>query len=129
MGAEDLELLVTIVVEAADEQEARTACERLVGRVGGAVVGVRDCSDEEPGCWALAVRVPSDEKTTHSVNGALARAVRTFVRGLGDEYPTPRVQCEPPVAWTVLDEGDLIDGLVPGAERILVEAWAGDEAF
>ena len=129
MGAEDLELLVTIVVEAADEQQARAACEPLVSRVDGRVVEARDTSDEEPGCWSVAITVASDEKATHSVSGALGRAVRTFVRRLGDGLPTPRVQCEPPTAWTVLDDPDLINGLVPGAERILVEAWAGVDPF
>lgn len=129
MGADDLQLLVTIVVEAADERQARAACEELVSRVGGVVVAARDCSDEEPGCWSVAITVSSDEKTTHSVNGALGRAVRTFVRGLGGGFPTPQVSCEPPTAWTVLDDPQLIGGLVPGAERMLVEAWAGVDPF
>lgn len=129
MGAEDLELLVTVVVEAADEQQARTACEQLVGRVGGRVVAARDCSDEEPGCWSVAITAASAEKATHSVSGSLGRAVRTFVRGLGDEFPTPRVACAPPTAWTVLDDPELISRVVPGAERMLVEAWAGADPF
>ncbi|TWP49985.1 hypothetical protein FKR81_22405 [Lentzea tibetensis] len=129
MGAEDLELLVTIVVGAADEQQARAACDELVSRAGGVVVAARDCSDEEPGCWSVAITVATDEKATHSVSGALGRAVRTFVRRLGDGFPTPRVSCEPPTAWTVLDDPDLIDVLVPGGERILVEAWAGVDPF
>lgn len=128
MGAEDLELLVTIVVGAADEQQARAACEELVSRAGGVVVAARDCSDEEPGCWSVAITVTTDEKATHSVSGALGRAVRTFVRGL-EGFPTPRVACEPPTAWTVLDDPDLIDVLVPGGERILVEAWVGVDPF
>jgi hypothetical protein len=53
--------------------------------------------------------------------------VRTFVRRLGDEFPTPRVACEPPTAWTVLEDPALLDGPVPGGERLLVEAWAGGD--
>lgn len=129
MNEDDLVLLVTVVVEAADEPQARAACDALLRRAGAHVVDARDCSDEEPGCWAVVITRPSDEKATHNVSAALARAVRTFVRGLGDDFPTPRVACEPPTAWTVLDEPALITALVPGAERVLVEAWAGDDPF
>ncbi|MFD5830860.1 hypothetical protein [Lentzea sp. NPDC060358] len=129
MDEDDLVLLITVVVEAADEQQARAACDALLSRAGGRIVDARDCSDEEPGCWAVVITRPSDEKATHNVSAALARAVRTFVRGLADGFPTPRVACEPPTAWTVLDEPELIRALVPGAERVLVEAWAGDDPF
>lgn len=122
-------LLITVVVEAADEQQALAACDALISDTGARVVDARDCSDEEPGCWAVVITRPSPEKATHNLSAALARAVRTFVRGLGDGFPTPRVACEPPTAWTVLDEPELINGLVPGAERVLVEAWAGDDPF
>lgn len=122
-------LLITVVVEAADEQQARAACDALISRDGAQVLDARDCSDEEPGCWAVIITEPSPEKATHNVSAALARSVRTFVRGLGDAFPTPRVACEPPTAWTVLDDPELINGLVPGAERVLVEAWAGDDPF
>ena len=124
---DDLVLLITVVVEAADEQQALAACDALIS--GAQVVDARDCSDEEPGCWAVVITRPSPEKATHNLSAALARAVRSFVRGLGDGFPTPRVACEPPTAWTVLDEPELISGLVPGAERVLVEAWAGDDPF
>ena len=129
MEQDDLVLLITVVVEAADEHQARAACDALLTRAGAQIVDARDCSDEEPGCWAVVITRPSTEKATHNVSAALARAVRTFVRGLGDGFPTPRVACEPPTAWTVLDEPELISGLVPGAERVLVEAWAGDDPF
>ena len=122
-------LLITVVVEAADEQQALAACDALISATGARVVDARDCSDEEPGCWAVVITRPSPEKATHNVSAALARAVRTFVRGLGDGFPTPRVACEPPTAWTVLDEPELISALVPGAERVLVEAWTGDDPF
>ncbi len=129
MNDDDLVLLITVVVEAADEQQARAACDALISRTGSRVVDARDCSDEEPGCWAVVITRPSPEKATHNVAAALARAVRTFVRGLGDDIVVPRVACEPPTAWTVLDDPDLICGLVPGAERVMVEAWAGDDPF
>ncbi|MEU7475435.1 hypothetical protein AB0A63_05580 [Lentzea sp. NPDC042327] len=129
MSDDDLVLLITVVVEAADEHQARAACDALSSRTGARVLDARDCSDEEPNCWAVVITEPSAEKTTHNVSAALARAVRTFVRGLGDGFTTPRVACEPPTAWTVLDEPELINGLVPGAERVLVEAWAGDDPF
>ena len=127
MVGEDLELLITAVVAADDEQQARAACADLLRQVGGRVVRALDCSDEEPGCWSVTISRVSGERATQNVAGALARAVRTFVRQLGDEFPTPRVACEPPTAWTVLEDPALLDGLVPGAERLLVEAWAGGD--
>ncbi|MFD0203532.1 MULTISPECIES: hypothetical protein [Saccharothrix] len=127
MVGEDLELLITAVVAADDERQARAACSALLRQVGGRVVRAIDCSDEEPGCWSVTISRISGERATQNVAGALARAVRTFVRRLGDEFPTPRVACEPPTAWTVLEDPALLDGLVPGAERLLVEAWAGGD--
>jgi hypothetical protein len=41
----------------------------------------------------------------------------------------PRVSCEPPTAWTVLDEPENIAELVPGAERLLIEAWCGADPY
>jgi hypothetical protein len=127
MAEDDLELLITVVVGADDELQARSACAALLRQVSGRVVQVGDCSDEEPGCWSVTISALSGEHVTHNVAGALARAVRTFVRVLGDDFPTPRVACEPPTAWTVLDDPELLDALVPGAERLLVEAWAGGD--
>ncbi|MGW4115552.1 hypothetical protein ACWEFJ_32145 [Actinosynnema sp. NPDC004786] len=127
MVVEDLELLITAVVAADDEQQARAACAALLRRVGGRVVRAFDCSDEEPGCWSVTISRVSGERASGNVAGALARAVRAFVRQLGDEFPTPRVACEPPTAWTVLEDPALLDPLVPGAERLLVEAWAGGD--
>ncbi|SFR28952.1 hypothetical protein SAMN04488564_11660 [Lentzea waywayandensis] len=129
MDEDDLVLVITVVVEAANEQQARAACDALISRAGAQIVDARDCSDEEPGCWAVVITRPSTEKATHNVSAALARAVRTFVRGLGDGFSAPRVACEPPTAWTVLDEPELISQLVPGAERVMVEVWAGDDPF
>ncbi|MFI9010478.1 hypothetical protein ACIGNX_24895 [Actinosynnema sp. NPDC053489] len=127
MVGEDLELLITAVVAADDEQQARAACAALLRQVGGRVVRASDCSDEEPGCWSVTISRVSGERATQNVAGALARAVRTFVRQLGERFPTPRVSCEPPTAWTVLEDPVLLDDLVPGAERLLVEAWAGGD--
>jgi hypothetical protein len=127
MVEEDLELLITAVVAADDEQQARAACAGLLHQVSGRVVRAVDCSDEEPGCWSVTISGVSGERVTQNVAGALARAVRTFVRRLGDEFPTPRVACEPPTAWTVLEDPALLDGPVPGGERLLVEAWAGGD--
>ncbi|RKT52378.1 hypothetical protein [Saccharothrix australiensis] len=127
MVGEELELLITVVVGADDERQARTACAGLLRRVGGRVVQAGDCSDEEPGCWSVTVSLVSGERATQNVAGALARAVRTFVRSLGDRFPLPRVACEPPTAWTVLEDQALLGELVPGAERLLVEAWAGGD--
>ncbi|MEV0679806.1 hypothetical protein AB0I60_25095 [Actinosynnema sp. NPDC050436] len=127
MVGEDLELVITVVVAADDERQARAACAGLLQRVGGRVVRADDCSDEEPGCWSVTVSRTGDERATHNVAGALARAVRTFVRSLGDGFPVPGVACEPPTAWTVLDDPEPLGRLVPGAERLLVEAWAGGD--
>lgn len=129
MDEDDLVLVITVVVESANEQQARAACDALISRAGAQIVDARDCSDEEPGCWAVVITRPSTEKATHNVAAALARAVRTFVRGLGEGFSAPRVACEPPTAWTVLDEPELINQLVPGAERVMVEVWAGDDPF
>ncbi|MGM1064251.1 hypothetical protein [Saccharothrix sp. Mg75] len=126
MVGQDLELLITAVVAADDERQARDACAGLL-RLGGRVVRATDCSDEEPGCWSVTISRPSGERVARNVAAALARAVRSFVRLLGDDLPVPRVACEPPTAWTVLDDPDRLDGLLPGGERLLVEAWVGGD--
>ncbi|WP_189221046.1 hypothetical protein [Saccharothrix coeruleofusca] len=133
MAGDDLELLITLVVAADDERQALTACAGLLRRVGGSVLQARDCSDEEPGCWSVTISRTSGEPTTgdaarHSA-GALAMAVRGFVRALGDDFPLPRIACDPPAAWAVIEDPALLDGLVPGAERLLVEAWAGGDPY
>lgn len=129
MAGDDLELLITLVVAADDERQARTACAGLLRRVGGSVLQARDCSDEEPGCWSVTISRTSGESVAQSPAGALARAVRGFVRMLGEDFPTPRVACDPPAAWTVIEDPALLDGLVPGAERLLVEAWLGGDPY
>lgn len=124
-----VELLVTVVLAADDDQTARSACRELMWQVDGRVVESADCSAEEPGCWSVTMRVPSEERATHNVAAPLARAVRQFVRGLGPDVAVPRVSCEPPTAWTVLDDPDTVTALVDGAERLLVEAWHGDDPY
>lgn len=124
-----VDLLVTVVLAAGDERAARQACQELRWHVDGRIVEATDCSAEEPGCWSVTMRVPTEERATHQVAAPLARAVRQFVRNLGPAFPTPRVACEPPTAWTVLDDPDAVDGLVSGAERLLVEAWCGGDPY
>jgi hypothetical protein len=129
MTDDRVELLVTVVLVAEGERGARAACQELVWQVDGRIVEATDCSAEEPGCWSVTLRVPSEERATHNVAAPLARAVRQFVRGLGPEFVVPTVSCEPPTAWTVLDDPDAIESLVAGAERLLVEAWYGGDPY
>lgn len=124
-----VELLVTVVLAAEGERAARAACRNLVWQVDGRIVASADCSAEEPGCWSVTLRVPSEERATHHVAAPLARAVRQFVRGLGPDLVVPTVSCEPPTAWTVLDDPDVVQSLVSGAERLLVEAWCGGDPY
>jgi len=124
-----VELLVTVVLAADDERAARAACRDLVWQVDGRIVASADCSAEEPGCWSVTLRVPSEERATHHVAAPLARAVRQFVRGLGPDFVMPIVSCEPPTAWTVLDDPDAVPSLASGAERLLVEAWYGGDPY
>ena len=124
-----VELLVTVVLAAEGDGTARSACQELMWQVDGRIVESGDCSAEEPGCWSVTMRVPSEERASYNIAAPLARAVRQFVRGLGPDVAIPRVSCEPPTAWTVLDDPDTVTTLVPGAERLLVEAWFGDDPY
>jgi hypothetical protein len=124
-----VELLVTVVLAAETDQAARSACGQMKWQVDGRIVASADCSAEEPGCWSVTMRVPSEERATHNIAAPLARAVRQFVRGLGPDFAVPRVSCEPPTAWTVLDDPEVVATLVEGGERILVEAWYGDDPY
>lgn len=121
----ELELLITVVVEAGDEHSAHAACQALVQRIGGRVVDSVDCSDEEPGCWAVTLSRSCSETGEHVAG--LSRAVRNFMRELGPDYARHRVACEPPTAWTVVDHPDLLNELVNGCERLMVEAWSAAE--
>lgn len=124
MVEDELELLITVVVGADDAHRAKGSCGPLLERVGGRVVDCADCSDEEPGCWSVTISRAAE--TSGAGQAALSRAVRNFLRELG--IGQPRVSCEPPTAWAVLDDPDVVGGLVDGGERVLVEAWAGGPA-
>ncbi|WP_460956907.1 hypothetical protein [Parasphingorhabdus pacifica] len=120
----ELELLITVLVGAADEDAARTACTTLLDSTGGRLVESGDCSDEEPGCWSVTIS-RAGERGAPAGPATLSRAVRDLLRELGPGYSRHRVSCEPPTAWTVIDDPELLDALVGGGERLLVEAWAG----
>lgn len=124
----EIELLITVLVAAEDDRGARAACLELTRSVGGRVVESGDCSDEEPGCWSVTISRGGGTGGSH-VAAALARSVRTFMRELAPEHALPRISCAPPTAWTVLEEPGLLDSLVSGGERILVEAWWGGSAL
>lgn len=123
----ELELLITVVVSADDAPSARGCCQGLLDRVGGRIVECADCSDEEPGCWSVTIS-RGNGVGTHPGSAALSRAVRNFLRELGSEFSHYRVSCEPPTAWTVVDNPELVQSLVTGGERLLVEVWAGGSA-
>src|SRR5262249_27494152 len=129
MVEQDLRLLISVVVSAEDERQAHDACRDLVDRIDGRIVEAADCSDEEPGCWSGTIGKDLPAVQVHNDAAALARSVRTFVRELAPDSPLPRVCCEPPTAWTVLDDPELIGQLVNGAERLLVEAWSEQAPF
>lgn len=120
----ELELLITVVVAANDDAAARAACDGLVRIIGGRILESCDCSDEEPGCWSVTISCGSEE-TCHYGTAGLSRALRRFLRELGPAYSKHRVSCEPPTAWTVVDNPELVGDLVAGGERMLVEAWLG----
>lgn len=125
-----IELLVTAVLVADNERTARDACEELLWRIDGRIVEATDCSAEEPGCWAVTMSVPTPERVAaEQIAAPLARAVRQFVRSIAPAAVGPRVACEPPTAWTVLDDPELVSELVPGAERLMVEAWWGGNPY
>ncbi|RJQ70288.1 hypothetical protein D5S17_29355 [Pseudonocardiaceae bacterium YIM PH 21723] len=119
---QSLELLITVVVAAENEEQAVAACTPFVERVDGRIVRAVDCSTEDPGCWAVSVIRSSSETVTKNPSAGLSRAVRVFVRGLATESGY-RVACEPPTAWTIIDDQPSVHALVPAGERILVEAW------
>lgn len=125
----ELELLITVVVCAEGDEAARQACHPLLRRIGGRIVESGDCSDEEPGCWSVTIGRPAAEAGCAVGPAALSRAVRQFLRELGPDYAGHRVACEFPTAWTVIDHSDLMEALVSGGERLLVEAWAGSSAL
>lgn len=126
---DELALLITVVLAADADQPAREACAPLVKRIAGRIVQSGDCSDEEPGCWSVSISRLNGARASRTDTRALADAVRGFVHTLGPGFAEQRVACDPPAAWTVVDDPDLVGQLVPGGERMLVEAWAGTEYF
>lgn len=126
---DELALLITVVLAAEADQPARDACGQLARRIDGRIVQSGDCSDEEPGCWSVSISRLNGTRTARTDTRALADAVRGFVHQLGPGFARQRVACDPPAAWTVVDDPELVGQLVPGGERMLVEAWAGAEDF
>lgn len=122
----ELELLITVVVAAVDDEAARTACQGLLTRVDGRVVESCDCSDEEPGCWSVTIGRDRREDGPQTGSAALSRAVRNLLRELGPSFARHRVACAPPTAWAVVDDPELMGEYVSGGERLMVEAWEGD---
>lgn len=121
----ELELLITVVVSANDDGTAREACSALVRLADARIVESGDCSDEEPGCWSVTIGRTVRDPGAAPATVALSRTVRRFLRELGPEYARHRVACEFPTAWTVIDSAELVEALVTGGERLLIEAWAG----
>lgn len=126
---DELALLITVVLAAESDQPAREACGQLVRRIDGRIVQSGDCSDEEPGCWSVSISRVNGTRAARTDTRALAETVRGFVHQLGPGFARQRVACDPPAAWTVVDDPELVGQLVPGGERMLVEAWAGTELF
>ncbi|SFT46041.1 hypothetical protein SAMN04487904_102246 [Actinopolyspora lacussalsi subsp. righensis] len=118
-----MELLITVVVAAEDEATARDACAGVVELLDGRVVRTTDCSDEEPGCRSVTISRKTADPSTGNPSATLARAVRNTLHTLGSGFTGSRVSCEPPSAWTVVDAPELVGELVPGGERMLLEAW------
>ncbi|WP_139182882.1 hypothetical protein [Actinopolyspora xinjiangensis] len=118
-----MELLITVVVAAEDEGTAREACAGITSLLGGRVIHTADCSDEEPGCRSVTISRRTTAPGTGNPAATLARVLRNTLRTLGSGFTGSRVSCEPPSAWTVVDAPELVGELVPGGERILLEAW------
>jgi hypothetical protein len=125
MVEDELELLITVVVGAGDDQQARSACQDLQSRIGGRVVVASDCSDEDPGCWSVTISRLTGKRVGVNDAAVLSDVVRAVMRDLGPDRATQEVSCDPPTAWIVLDDPELVGRLVPGGERLLVEAWVG----
>jgi hypothetical protein len=117
-----LELLVTAVIVADTEHKALAACRPIAHLIGGHVLETRDCSDEEPDCWAVTITRRTPWRDDRPVRLALTEAVRLAAQQLGVHASS--VACEPPVAWTVLDDPALVNVVGQGVERLLIEAWA-----
>lgn len=119
-----VELLTTVVVGAEDEETARRACDDLIRRTAGRIVQSADCSDEEPGCRSVTLARTTSAPASGNQAATLSRAVRELLNVLGPGFTGARVSCEPPSAWTVIDDPALVGSLVARGERMLVEAWS-----
>ncbi|WP_438387857.1 hypothetical protein [Actinopolyspora saharensis] len=126
-----VELLTTVVVGAEDEETARRACSELLRRTDGRIVQSVDCSDEEPGCRSVTLARTASAPASGNQAAVLSRAVRELLNALGPGFTGARVSCEPPSAWTVIDDPALVGSLVARGERVLVEAWSptGETGF
>ncbi|MHA6798257.1 hypothetical protein [Bounagaea algeriensis] len=121
--ASGLHCEITAVVGADTASAAVTACSDLARLLSGEIAGAVDCSAEEPGCWAVTIhRAGAALSGTQSAEATLSGAVRRMLRALGAPLARGQVHCAPPTAWTVLEQPEVLAELVPGGERLLLEA-------
>lgn len=123
----ELHLVITAVVGADSAATAGAACQHLARRVDGEVTTVTDCSDEDPGCWAVTITrgagtAAGTAAGDDAAGASLSSAVRRLLRELGLPHRHSRIFCAPPIAWTVLEHPDSVGDLVADGERLLVEA-------
>lgn len=125
MGDSELQCVVTAVVGASDAAAARQACSDVAARLHGEIADAADCSAEDPGCWAVTIRAASAVPSgVRSPDATLSAGVRRMLRALGVSSTRGLVHCAPPAAWAVLEDPELLTGLIPHAERLLLEARA-----
>ncbi|GAB2734721.1 hypothetical protein GCM10027174_04490 [Salinifilum aidingensis] len=114
---------ITAVVGAESASAAVDACSALAELLSGEVAGAVDCSAEEPGCWAVTIRrAGAASSGAQPAEVTLSGAVRRMLRALGAPLARGQVHCAPPTAWAVLEHPELLAELVPGGERLLLEA-------
>lgn len=118
-----LELMVTVVLAARDDRRARRACADLAGRLGGTVTQAADLLDEEPGCWSVTIALsrpaPADAGSPAALTAAVRGLIAEIAPGAGVE-----TSCEPPTAWAVIDDIEVLAPVVSRGERLLVEVWS-----
>ncbi len=114
---------ITAVVGADTASAAVAACSDLAELLSGEIAGTVDCSAEEPGCWAVTIhRTGAALSGTQSTEATLSGTVRRMLRALGAPLTRGQVHCAPPTAWAVLEQPEVLAELVPGGERLLLEA-------